>query len=363
MKNVNFQIHKALPYMDYMHQMRGELEIWGSRGGKVFYHDKGPNAVTIWAKHANMHLLTGEVFTNKGVSRNDGTHNGDTNSDGTIVSGKQFLTGDSLDWWANDDTGVASMDYGFFPTKLLFGTGKEFASWASMSAAEQTYYATSGGGGWTQSDFDDNISDANNSYSNAYTGDTLLNRKSINDVYASTLVTPVVTDEDFGVQGAVKNSLYKTSIMPGGDSAKLELVSGKFFPTNSYKGVGFPCFLYPKRDSRFAVSGTEVGLSFDSHVENKITFTISLPEQTGANAGKYYPYNGYTLKVAGLFCDARFMLSNTQPTQDSESDDNPLEEYDNWTKMPYGIMYAKRYIAPITKSHDLAITARWTLYL
>ena len=63
-----------------------------------------------------------------------------------------------------------------------------------------------------------------------------------------------------------------------------------------------------------------------------------MPEQTGSNSGKFYPYNGYMLKVAGLFCDARFILTNTQPTNDGESDDSPQDEWDNWSKMQYGIM-------------------------
>ncbi len=364
MKNVNIIVPSSRNKTNgNFYQLRGEVEIIGTRNGEQFYYDKGHNVVTIWAKHANMHLLTGEVFSNKGQSRIDGTHSGDTNSDGTIVSGAQYLTGDSLEWWSVDETGVANQKYAFFPTKMLFGTGKEFENWAAMDGSESTYYATTAGGSWTQAAFDANIEDSKNSYSNDFSGDTLQKRKSINDIYAATLVTPVITDNSFGITGAIKHSLYETSPMPGGDSAHLEIVSGNFFADDEHKGIGYPCFIYARRDNRFYQSGTEVGLSYDSHVENKITFTVTMPEQTGANAGKFYPYNGFTLKEAGLFCDAKFILKNTQPTSDGEGDDSPQEEFDNWMSMPYGIMYAKRYIAPITKSQNVGITARWTLYL
>tara|TARA_Y100000310_G_scaffold326066_1_gene390454 strand:+ start:656 stop:1756 length:1101 start_codon:yes stop_codon:yes gene_type:complete len=359
-KGINIVTPKKKINSDPYHQIRGELEIWATRDGEIFHHDKGPNTVTIWAKHANMHLLTGEVFSNKGESRTEGTHNGDSNSDGTVVSAKQYMTGDSLAWWAVDDTGVASMSYGYFPCKMLFGTGKEFENWAAMTGAEQTYYATAAGGSWTNSDFDSNIGDVDNTYSNVFSGDSVKQRKSINDMYAATLVTPVITDSDFGVTGAIKHSMYENE---GDSSTSLEVVSGNLFAKNTFKGVGKPCFVYAKRDSRFHQSGTEVGLSFDSNIENKITYTVTMPEQTGSNATKFYPYNGFVLKEAGLFCDSRFMLLNTQATQDSESDDSGLTEFDNYTKMSHGIMYAKRYIAPITKSHNVGITARWTLYV
>jgi hypothetical protein len=145
--------------------------------------------------------------------------------------------------------------------------------------------------------------------------------------------------------------------------SKLQLINGNYFPSYNYWGVGKPCFIYARREARFYQSGSEIGLDFDTSMENKITYTVTLPEQTGTNAGIFYPYNGFILKVAGLFADARFFLRNTIPASDAQSDDASLQEFKNFTKMPQGILIAKRYISPITKSHDVSVTARWTLYL
>ena len=82
---------------DFFSTIRGELEIIGSSGGKVFHYEKGENTVVLYAKHSTMHLLTGEVFSNIGTSRATGTDDhvgaGDTlkNSDGTMVSGYQYF--------------------------------------------------------------------------------------------------------------------------------------------------------------------------------------------------------------------------------------------------------------------------------
>lgn len=356
-KNIHI-ISKKRNQEIYPYKYKGILEIFGYRNGELFHYDKAHNVATVWSKHSSMHLLTGEVFSDKGVTRSDGTHiSGDTNTDGTLVSAKQYFDGDSITWWCGDSTGDPNMDYPFFPTKMLFGTGFEFASWASMTGAQQTYYTTLG---WAQATFDANISDAKNDYSNYYYGDTLYKRKSINDMNSNILVTPTITDQDFGIAGAIKHGTYESRT---GDSAKLDTSSGSEYLLKQYQGIGHPCMIYAKRTGRFYQSGSEVALSFDDHQENKITFTVTLPEQTGSDAGRFYPYNGHILKVAGLFTDARFVLENTTPGNDAASDDSPQYEFDNYSKMPYGMLFAKRYIAPITKDHDVSITARWTIYL
>ena len=161
-------------------EFRGELEIWAIKGGKVIHHDKGNNIVTKWAKHATMHLLTSEsysthgdrdisnalstqvsAFTKRQIGASD--HVVDTNNiDGTIISDKNYLgdnedyywtrsggtAGDTYGYWTSPhpdvlpDDSVAVGDnpgdatafkYPFFPTKMLFGTGIEYASWADVT--------------------------------------------------------------------------------------------------------------------------------------------------------------------------------------------------------------------------------------
>lgn len=351
----------------FPYKFRGEVEIeaykhFGEGVKKLIYHDKGPNVVTQWGKHVVMHLLTGEVFCEWGETRSKvaGSHglSGDTyfNTDGTLISGQQYFAGDSVNWWSEDNTG-SSLIYSYFPTKMLFGTGKEGDSWGSFTATEQSYYAGLTPA-WGQVNFDDNVDDAGNIYSNIYSSG-LLKRKSINEMTSETKTTPVITDADFGISGAIKDGLYENDSL----TSKIDTSTGKEHLTKNWSGVGRPCFIYSRRTARFYASGTEVALSWDDQVENKITFTMTMPEQTGAFADDFYPYNGHILKVVGLFADARFILANTVPGSIGESDDTGQLEFENYSKMRYGTLFAKRYIAPITKSHDVSITARWTIYL
>jgi hypothetical protein len=348
--------------------LKGKLEVFGYRNGKLFHYDTNDNTITIWAKHAVMHLLTGEVFSSSGTSRStaSGDHvaTGDTfvNNDGTMVSGEQYFGDPTFpgpnNWWSRPVSGDSLTHlYGFFPTKMLFGTGFEWSTWAEIGDSD--YYEQYGSGGWNQTNFESNITDSGNTYSNDYSGDTLHKNKSMNDIY-STALSGTISDSSFGITGAVKDSLYNNSV---GDSTNLEVTGGNYFAKKTYWGIGHPAFIYAKRIARFYQSGSEIALNFDSTVENKITFTITMPEQTGVNAGIFYPYNGFAIKEAGLFCDSRFRLKDTTPPNDAGSDDSGNTEFDNFSKMGHGIMFAKRYISPITKSHDVSITARWTIYL
>ena len=374
-KNGFYYLSDTRKNSDKMYPIRGELEIIGMRNGKIFHYDRGHNTIMAWAKHSMMHILTGESFAATGKQRSKlatdhykGTSIGDSsfNNDGTLMSNEQYFGSPvfpgSMGWWSKGDSNIpsaATYIYPYFPTKILFGTGFEYNAFASMPADFQTYYTAAS---WASANWVQNPH-ADNDYSGTFggvTGDSLYKMKSMNDIYSTTLATPTILDSDFAVPGAVKSGLYYSL---KGDSQKIESITGNYFLKKDYQGIGKPALIYCKRESRFYQSGTEVGLDFDTSVENKITYTVTLPEQTGSNAGFFYPYNGFVLKVAGLFTDARFFLRNDIPIDDAHSDDAALQEYKNYLKMPYGLMLAKRYIAPITKSHDVSITCRWTLYL
>ena len=417
--------------------MSGEVEIFVYKKGKLIQYDRGPNTVTIWAKHATMHLLSGETFGSWDVSPttniwcqrvfdatggagssldSDYAHKAvgspalitgeGSNADGTMLSGQQYFAGNASPYftfntrWSKsaidanttvgDRTNVDSeMKLPFFPTKILFGTGFEWGAWADIPPEYQSIYATQG---WSSGTFNDvtAINNARNVYSNSYTSPNLNQKRSMNDIYSGALTTPTISDSDFAISGAIKNGLYQLAeyplgktgaagqtippsyLMPsvsqrywpstGGDSSDFitEWIGGNEFFKKKYQGIGDPSFIYCRRESRFFQTGSEVLLSNDTSLENKITLTAVMPEQTGANAGILYPYNGYTLKVAGLYCDARLILGNSVPT--GIGDDDP-DELDNYNKMRHGMIMAKRYIAPINKSHDVSITCRWTLYL
>jgi hypothetical protein len=353
-----------------------------------------------------MHLLTSETFSTHGTvldetgselvysSRsivNNDHQEGIKNADGTLVSGDQYLGGnddyyDSLNGYhkhfnrpANLDVSPSSGDaatdfiFPFFPTKMLFGTGVEFASWDDVRAAGRdgaetdiTSYLHPKNGGWDETSFNMNISNITNYYSNIWNqvDKELTKARTVNDVYSGVVAGATPSEEDFGIPGAIKDATYRGA----GEGNKLETVDGKQFATGSYRGIGRPSYIFCTRN-RFMKEGSEVRLQTGStagttDLESKITFSVVMPEQT---TGEFYPYNGYTLKIAGLFADARMLLGNFVPQDNYVSapteSDLTENEYANYMKQPGGIMWAKRKIAPIYKSHDVKITAQWTIYL
>jgi len=367
--------------------IRGRLEVSAFKNGKQIHYDAGDNVVTIWAKHATMHLLTGEIFSSHGRQRSFLAANHEAssypgegvNNDGTLLSEQQYFA-DNTDpnfslstRWSestvtpNGTIGDNTSDgliYPFFPSKMLFGTGFEWGDWASIDAEYQTVYDNQG---WDQSIFESNMNISENDYSNDTSGSAILPRRTMNDIYSGSLSGEAIADTDFGIAGAIKDGaysdsdLYKANLVVGEATGPIkteELDDGNEFLIKEWAGVGNPSFIYARRENRFFEGGSEVALSSDEgeDIENKITYTVVMPEQTGSNAGIFYPYNGYTLKVAGLFCDARLVLGNVAAGLSGT-------EAEVYESMPHGIMMAKRYISPIQKSHDVSISSRWTLYL
>lgn len=371
-------LQQTIDSMGYA-KVLGELEIIGYKNGKQFHYDKSHNVVTIWAKHATMHLLTGDSFSDNGRQRSfessDHTNTGfgeGVNNDGTLLSGEQFFSNNEdpdfdIDSKYTKST-VNENIHPYFPTKMLFGTGFEFNKWQTGDTNDitipQNYREIyENEQGWSETEFETNIDIGLNDYSNEYNNE-IIKTRTMNDIFSRAL-TDEPEDTDFGVSGAIKNGTYTNSATErfnsGGGNIKTEEIDNNEFLIRSFRGIGNPCFIYSTRESRKFEQASEIFLSADEGVpniiENKVTYTVVMPEQTGDNAGIFYPYNGFILKEAGLFCDARFVLGSKSNSPDVEDDD-----YDNFRKMPYGIMIAKRNIAPIQKSHNVSISARWTLY-
>jgi len=387
-------------------KLKGELKLTAEKNGEIFHYDEGHNVVTIWAKHATMHLLTSESFSTHGTvfdeagteliysSRSiiDEDHtSGYKNIDGTLISGEQYFSNNESYY----DTGMqqykhfnkpanlpvetaigdssSGFIHPFFPTKMAFGTGVEYKDWASVVAAGRagadtdiTSYVHAKNGSWDESKFNDIVNNPTNYYSNIFDSESrkLTQARTVNDVYSGVISGEPPEETDFGIPGIIKDATYNDF----NDTYKLEDVDGKKFAKDSYRGIGRPSFIYATRN-RFMKEGAEVRLEKGSTVgteslESKITFTVVLPEQPN---GEFYPYNGYTLKMAGLFCDARMLLGNKVPVGDfvatPTDTDFSSQEFSNYNKMPGGILWAKRKIAPIYKSHDVKITAQWSIYL
>lgn len=370
----SIQIMKDRPNKDLIpFEMKGELNVRAWKDGELFYHDGGDNTITIWAKHNMIHLLTGDVFSDLGVvgknlvSQSPTDHSkitsSEANNDGMLISQDQYWW-DPQNWkgqWSqNSGLFVGDYYYPFFPTKMLFGTGKEYANWthvlASASAEEIDFLDDT----WTTPGSFNNYIPIETTPSNYYSGTVSVNNvyqkygsgaivpcRTVND-YLSGKIEGSPDQNEYGIVGAIKDgtldSVDPTKLVTGTTDTLLP----------EYKGIGHPCFIYCKRDIKWNDSSAEVFLSNEGlGYENKITFTVTMPDQTAASNALnwYYPYNGYDLKEVGLFSDSLLTIGGI-------ADNN--YPYQN---MMAGTMIAKRYIAPLRKENNVAVSAQWTLYL
>ena len=368
--------------------IRGSLKVTSKnvRTGEIEHVDEDHNTVTIWARHAMMHMITGSSFSSYGARRLFNTDNGafgtgsdfpyygstenhssTENPDGTLLSGEQFFTSNGEDYtleklWSKSTAEIDSTDDStaqagkleqltmpFFPTKMLFGTGIEFQDWNEIPVGYKSIYSSEGWGETSSPStvsFNDKIENEtqNRFYSNRFDS-SIVKTRTMNDIF-SKKIDGDPSNTDFGIEGAIKNGGYISSSQT---STKTAIVSGKRFLKQENQGIGLPCFVYAKRTVRPFVGSSEILLSHDDigSYENKITYTVKLPAQEDSD---FYPYNGYLLKQVGLFCDATLVFDNGV-TSSSQSD-----------KMPAGMLIAKRNISPITKSHENEIVAQWTLY-
>ena len=353
---------------DFSIKLKGKLEITARKNGKVIYEDVGDNLVTIWAKHSTMHMLTGENFgyldseplEDVGYKRGITGHSTTENPDGNIISTEQYFSSnakyhDGTDYKylsTPNIAGAADADvFPYFPTKILFGTGKEFSEWTEMTPEEQAAYTDAIYGGWADATaFDSEISNPENAiYSNKYNGNDIVPCRTVNEINSGP-TTSTVAEDDFGITGAIKDSTIRDDTEIAAKTVDNDF--GNKVADLNHRGIGKPAFIYAERDRFFSDGGIRLNSNEEGTMETKLSFTFTMPQQSSE---EFYPHNGYTMKVAGLFCDMRLFLNNEIPTAGSD-----LEAY---KKMPCGIMFAKRRIAPLFKDHETEITARWTIYL
>lgn len=385
----------------------GYIDIKAYKENELIYHDAGDNVVTDWMRHAIMILLTGDSFSKLGST--DGSspdpintispdnHVEDAlNKDGYILNGKQYF------WNPDDFKGHYSKSdvsdkniFSLFPTKVLLGTGKEYSSWEELQNDTQVNYQDKyetflnmfGGGNETlaadvfngpKNGTPDNPPTLHSEYnnyssslgSNIFTGSSdLIKTRTVDDPNTFKVTNPSETlNVEYGITGAIKSMYFDTN-----DTTKtpsFEPDKGMMLPPK-WRGIGRPAFIYfntPEKDivtdSRNEAwakpeTGAEIILTRDSSKKylEKITFTITLPEQTSTNEynDAFYPYNGFTLKQIGLFCDSRFSYTDTAATTASS------DAYWQYRNMPYGIMLAKKHITPIVKTSDIKVILTWII--
>ena len=352
---------------------------------ELVYHDTGDNVVTDWMRHAIISLLGGYIYSKSGTSSTSENGisrplvSGDTgyidkqNVDGYIINGKQFLDMESREDIAtgkNADTKKPNeTQYIMYPTKILFGTGKEYASFDALSAensvVNQNWYndivAEYGGIQNVSSTFERNISSRNNKFSgtianNKHSGiGTIVPCRTVNDPDTTSSVIPssATMAKNYNVVGAIKTPYTGSD---GTSSYLMPSISevGRLLKPE-YRGIGRPCFIYFTQRNSLASAESEVFLSKDSSAEflSKITFKVVMPAQNATNnaIGKYYPYNGYTLKQMGLYNDA--LLDPTMGYGTAEG-----YAYSN---MCCGMLLALKNITSFTKTDDNEMVVTWTL--
>lgn len=380
----------------------GEVEIWGykhdDKGNKtLIYHNVGDNTVTNWMRHAIMMLLSGYAFGAYGSTRT-GTdykiniskpviddHTSTENHDGYCINGEQYLweeptlenTRYPID--INERLFTGEDKYALFPTKILLGTGCEYVSWEELEHENKETNAAwynnmvsqfSNGSGNEETARENfnvlvNSETEYGSYNNFsgtfgsqgnYVGGSMLSAVTVND--PDTTVN-ILSTSDLAKRCSVVGAV-KTLNLPGVIENSLESTvsdSGRMVK-GSLRGAGKPCFIYLKRNEAtedgmdWAKQTSDIYISRDlnnSDYLNRITFKIELPAQTSgnSNAGKYYPFNGYTFKQIGLYNDALLDTGDGENT------------YMN--SMPCGMLLAVKNIQSFTKTADTSIVFTWTL--
>ena len=346
--------------------MEGYLKIVqkDERTGEIISVQEDHNTVLQWARHATFHCLTGSPYSPQGetrlVSDDAGTINhadhsenpatSAVNKDQTMISGNQYFDGTDLTPWCVKNGPSLSSDYiyAYYPTKILFGTSSEYTSWANLDSNAR-YQAVSLG--YDQADFDDNVSLAINDYSAEYTNGGFVHKRTMND-YLLTKANETVPSDDKFIKGAVK-----TTITTEDDINEKTVLDddGYRIEVPKWRGIGRPCFIYFNRDGipETDENGVMIGRnSGSSNFDDRLTFSFTMPSQDGddiSGMNKFYPYNNYLLKEAGLFCDSRLLTYE-------------LNDFTPDPKMPYGIIFCKRYISPFTKTGSSSVSVNWVLY-
>ena len=348
--------NSAKPLDKFEFPMEGYLKIVqkDEKTGEIIHADEDHNTVLVWARHATFHCLTGSPFSPEGKTRlpSEGNHSITTNNDQTLISeGQYFSSGEVMKWAAS--TIREDYIYSYYPTKILFGTSSEYAGWDSMESNAR-YQATSLG--YNESTFDTHIDNAKNDYSAEYSSGAFIQKRTINDYLMSKSNEAVSFDDKF-IKGAIKSTISsKEEATLGDPDCKVQLDDeGYLIEQPTWRGVGAPCFIYSNREQipETDEKGVSVGRnSAAPNYDNKLIFYFNMPSQDEENIlpqNKFYPYNGYLLKEAGLFCDSQMLTY-------SDGEFYPAAE------MPYGIVFCKRYISPFTKTGSSSVSINWVLY-
>lgn len=378
--------------------LKGNLKVFGlDRDKRLVHIDNGSNTVTTWAKQMIMKNFAGAPYLAANTTDvpnvnyvnkiADASHSATINSDGSNMSNLQHFNDISLTQLkGNHGTDWLDAYVPNFPTKMLFGTGIEMYSdtgtWKAMysesgvngtninltmtqEGAEKfiSYSGATALADLTSTTYGSGV--ANNLYSNIFDGTTGVPENSARTVdtldptYLANIKS-TFSASSYAITGAIKNNNYET---------KATQTMFTIAPTNTayvldkdFRGVGKPSFIYIDRTSIDSGSASNIYVNKSTgSVSNRITYSIIMPSQA-EETNYYYPYNGYYLREAGLYTDAR-LYNDIAATSNKVPEVADGDIYTNYNKMLFGTLLAKRRIATIYKAYDNSYTFSWTLYI
>ena len=329
-----------------------------------------------------------------------------TNLDGQMVSGEPyFFNGANYQDSENNTrlSQVAPMSDGFsdnaaikfnFPTKMLFGTGLEDYSSETIGS---TYQNDLGAAVNSEAICILNGYDASNTLPTKFfygcSSSTLQDyppsqEKRLSNWYSASKfrsrtlqpasTQPIKTNptsNDTAIKGAIKNCFIESS-----SDSSLYNPSTKM-AINDYRGYGYPCFIYAKRDTQsFYVTGDNENVFYSvndslgsSPYETEVTYTVVMPAQPVASQRilTFYPYNGWVLRQAGLFCDSRYKIRSSSSTTYAEAtmlsnansgiEDQVTNTYRN--SVGGQLLFTRNLSSPIIKTPDNVVTFIWRIFI
>lgn len=349
-----------------------------------------------------------------------GNHTTTTNTDGQMVSGEPFFfSGTDIQNDTSKSTHlsqVAPFSESFtgnqkinfnFPTKMLFGTGLEDHS---VDTIPTTYsndfgtalspqailvlngYAAGFEGGAINSKFFYGCSSAVDEDESLGNYDISQNKRLSNwysaNAYRCRTLQPASTrpitqtnptSDDTALKGAIKNCFIETT----GDTSL-------YNPTTKmaqapYRGYGHPCFIYAKRSTQgfyTTEDNKEVYYSLNdalgaSAYETEVTYTVVMPAQPVASdsISTYYPYNGWVLRQAGLFCDSRYKIRTVADDDSTLGESKFLADVNSgiestsegahtWRDSVGGqLLFTRNLSSPFIKTADDEVTFIWHIFI
>ena len=157
------------------------------------------------------------------------------------------------------------------------------------------------------------------------------------------------------------------------------------YPT--YRGMGYPCFIYARRSTNSFYNpdegNKETHYQMNSVLgtnpyETQLTYSVIMPAQpvNSTDVSTFYPYNGWILRQAGLFCDARYKLRSeevgdgrqeykeTSFVDKVNGDATDSDSAKTYRDSVCGqMLFTRNLSSPILKTADTQVEFKWHIFV